>query len=567
MKHPTFISLRKTILGALTIAVLLFAAAGARAENLDQAVWPFAEFYKYDKTMPLDLVEKFEREGDNFKLHHWTFNTTHGKKVTAFYSTPKTGAGPFPVILILHGYGGSKNEGNEGFTAAAAAGYACLALDAEYHGERKVEGKQLYSKLAYSTRDAMIQTVMDYRRAIDLLETRPEADTKRIGFIGGSMGGILGAVLAGVEPRVRSAVLIVGGADWSYLARASVVSQALGLTKGDNPLDPKKFGAVIAPVDPVNWAQNISPRPTLMLNGKFDVLVNPESNRILFARLKPPKKIVWFQEGHGLPIDVAMKMSIEFFDSYVKGDRDPAEIGSKVEGYKTKPLPMKLKKPLPPEPVASMPLAKLFDYESFLPLKDEMNSEPDSMLKRRFTVGFQSVHDRTAPGSLYLPPESATARKTAIIFLHEVGASREQAREIAPPALGSGFAVLAVDLPGCGERALPGALCLIDPALPYTSRDNLIQTVFDVRRAMDFLAARGIADTAVIVTSGAAAEPAMAAAAIDPRIASVITFGPEAETAIHITPGGPAPWRAELERLGKTPKRTADAVDAISMIE
>lgn len=63
-----------------------------------------------------------------------------------------------------------------------------LALDAQYHGERSlfndfestftmVFQKQWINRL----REMVVQTIVDYRRAIDYLETRKEIDPDRSG--------------------------------------------------------------------------------------------------------------------------------------------------------------------------------------------------------------------------------------------------------------------------------------------------------------------------------------------------------------------------------------------------
>ena len=346
---------------AAVLAAIICLNAAARAETLEQARWNFEDFYKYDKDLPFNLEEKVFKETDKYTLYRWEFDSTHGKRVTALFSVPKGVKGPFPVVLFLHGYTGNKGDVVTALDAMSPLGYAALALDAEYHGERAVPGKNMYSKLLYSTRDAMMQTIVDYRRAMDILETRPEIDKNRIGYIGGSMGGIFGAVLAAVDTRIRATVLAVGGADWGFLINASVVSQALGLASGEHPLKPKLFREVVAPVDPINWAQKISPRPVLMLNATHDVLVNPKANIFLFNRLLPPKKIVWFNSGHELPWAPALDQAAKFFADYLTGDKDPASLGSVIEGYDTQPLSMELEKPLP-QPITDMPLARLFDY-------------------------------------------------------------------------------------------------------------------------------------------------------------------------------------------------------------
>ena len=477
-RKPTFIT------AAILISLICFNCI-ARAQSLEQARWKFDEFYKYDKDLPFNLKERPLRETDTYKLYHWTFTSVHGKRVTALFLTPKNLKKPVPVILVLHGYLGSKNEMLAGADIVPPAGYACLALDAEYHGERTVAGKSIYSKQMYSSRDAMVQTIVDYRRAVDLLETRREIDPKRIGYMGNSMGGIIGAVITAVEPRIRAATLVVGGADWAYLSKASVVSEELGLTKGKNPLNPKKFQGIIAPADPINWAQKISPRPVLMLNAKYDILVNPLANKKLFARLNEPKKIIWFANGHDLPPDTVISITLDFFNAYLKGSQNPTAFGTIVEGYKTTPLSMKLKTPLP-EPVIDMPLVDLFNYDSFLPLNAAVKKIDDAQWNNHNRVSWMSMHDKTVPGDLYLPEPPEKGPFPAVVYLRELNSNTQEPIEILPVALSNGYAVLVMDLEYSGKRALPSHAFL--SPLIYTTRDNMLQSLFDVRRAYDFLA-------------------------------------------------------------------------------
>jgi len=55
-----------------------------------------------------------------------------------------------------------------------------------------------------------VQTVIDLRRAVDVVLSRPGVDPKRIGFVGHSFGATWGGVLAGVEKRIKAYVLMAG---------------------------------------------------------------------------------------------------------------------------------------------------------------------------------------------------------------------------------------------------------------------------------------------------------------------------------------------------------------------
>src|SRR5439155_18287402 len=57
-----------------------------------------------------------------------------------------------------------------------------------------------------------IDDVVAVRRAVDFLRTRPSMDPQRVGLVGWSSGARTGSVLAGVERRIRTYVLMSGGA-------------------------------------------------------------------------------------------------------------------------------------------------------------------------------------------------------------------------------------------------------------------------------------------------------------------------------------------------------------------
>src|SRR5688572_6373731 len=56
------------------------------------------------------------------------------------YAYYKKGNKAMPVVIFLHGFGGSKEGNADRMRALAAKGFFVLAIDAYLHGERKVPG-------------------------------------------------------------------------------------------------------------------------------------------------------------------------------------------------------------------------------------------------------------------------------------------------------------------------------------------------------------------------------------------------------------------------------------------
>ena len=187
----------------------------------------------------------------------------------------------------------------------AKAGFAVLSLDPQYLGERARPDRKMYSTDIFTGIQAIRQTVLDYRRGLDFLETRPEINQDAIVYLGGSMGGILGIVIVGEDKRIDAAVITVAGGSWMGMVRNTIDPAAKEIKKFrvENGLTWDEMQRFFDPVDPINYVGAISPRPLLMINGKHDIVVSPRTTKNLWRRAGEPKEIWWLNYGHGLPYE------------------------------------------------------------------------------------------------------------------------------------------------------------------------------------------------------------------------------------------------------------------------
>jgi len=170
-----------------------------------------------------------------------------------------------------------------------------MILDAQYHGDRSVTGRDMFSQNFVQDRNGMAQTVVDYRRAIDYLETRSEIESQNAFVMGISMGGIIGGIVASVEGRAHATSLIVAGGDWEELVSNSDLPPAEPMREalnGHYEVIPRYFGIV----DPIHTVHQISPRPLQMHNGIYDTTVPTE--QALFDAALEPKEIFWYPASH-----------------------------------------------------------------------------------------------------------------------------------------------------------------------------------------------------------------------------------------------------------------------------
>lgn len=275
----------------------------------------------YESKVPLEAkeVQRKDAEGKPLPIYHVTFRGGSNDPVPALLSVPAMPApGKRPAVLLLHGLGGDKNQLQALAMMLNGKGVITLAIDAAGHGERpKVGGKGIGEQDLAGMRTVAAQTVQDLRRALDYLAARPDVDPKRIGFVGVSLGGILGARFLAADPRVHCAALWVAGGDWGKLITTSAHPWAKAF-RDRGETDPVKIRKALADVDPVNSFGSAVVRPLLFLNGDKDDVVPRPCSDALIAVAKEPKQALLLPGGH-IPnlFDMASR-TITFLSTHLK---------------------------------------------------------------------------------------------------------------------------------------------------------------------------------------------------------------------------------------------------------
>lgn len=223
-----------------------------------------------------------------------------------------------PCIILLHGLGGNKSNVFLIGVALARRGYASFAIDIAGHGERpKIEGKAVFDLSLPQMRRLSAQTVLDLRRAVDFLGARPEIDRARIGFVGISLGGIVGSVFVAEEPRVRAAVLWAAGGDWGGLITRSAHPFAQRFRK-TGVTDPAKIAHEMADVEPTRYIAQFAPRPLLLINGDRDTVVPRASTDALYRAAREPKQMVFLQGGHIPDLSAMLAQTLDWLVQNMK---------------------------------------------------------------------------------------------------------------------------------------------------------------------------------------------------------------------------------------------------------
>ncbi|MEI6234697.1 MAG: acetylxylan esterase [Planctomycetota bacterium] len=294
-------------------------------------------------------------ELDGYKSSTFSFDTEPGERVPGVAMYPATPNGKMPCVIVMHGTGNSKESKQVAafMKSLALKGCMAVAIDARFHGERAkpLAGTEKYNQAILSKFKGESKsfpffwdTVYDAMRLIDILCSRDEIDSSRIGVIGYSKGGIETYFLAAVDPRVSVAVPCIGvqSFKWglendAWHNRVNTVKTAFlgaakvaGVEKPDAAFAKTFFDKVVPGIygeyDGPEMLPLIAPRALLMINGDSDgntplpgVTICAEKAKAAYAKLNAAdkfKQIIEPKTGHKVT-DEATQEALDFFAKHL----------------------------------------------------------------------------------------------------------------------------------------------------------------------------------------------------------------------------------------------------------
>jgi len=253
--------------------------------------------YVYEKYQGIYTEQIFDKKKD-YTLQRITFPSNNNILQSAhdisidYYAIDSSEK--VPVILVLPILSGQNKIASSFARYFAEYGFATAV----------VHRQQVYEQTDYlqQTNTIMRQIVFDHKQVIDWIESRVELDASRIGVVGTSMGGIKSALISALDKRIKATVIILGGGDIPYLLarwhQGSVKKKAgKVLAVGQQHATQSPLVAKKIECDPINYAQYIDARRTLMVLARFDSVIPFYNGLQLKEKIGNPETI-YLLAGH-----------------------------------------------------------------------------------------------------------------------------------------------------------------------------------------------------------------------------------------------------------------------------
>ncbi len=272
----------------LLVGIALLAGCGSSASDSPKAAaGPTRLSFAENASEPLGYVDRgrVNTAKAAMALHDVSFQSG-GRRVDGYLVLPP-GNGRRPAVVLVHGSGGDRSELLPLAVWLAARNVVTLTITEPSTSlpAAQVTGAALLTR----TRDAQVRDVVAVRRAVDVLQSLPSVDPKRIGYVGWSSGAKTGALVAASEPRVKALVLLSAGAD----RLSAFVKAAPPRLKGSTR-------RILGSIDPIRYIAWARPGSVLLEDGRNDQIV-PRAALVNVVDAAPRGTTVrWYVAKHQL---------------------------------------------------------------------------------------------------------------------------------------------------------------------------------------------------------------------------------------------------------------------------
>ncbi|GCE15289.1 alpha/beta hydrolase family protein [Tengunoibacter tsumagoiensis] len=289
-----------------------YASASTHAEKKQRCASANASYsslvhqFDYNAKASLQVKEISVTQQDEVSIHDITY-VSEDHIVSAYLVVP-TGQGPFAGALFMHWLDDSPTGNRDEFLQDA--------ITLAHKGTISLLPQGFYPWITPPTNsakdcEATIQQTIALRRGLDLLVSTTTIDPQRIAFVGHDYGAMYGSILAGIDKRIKAAVLMAPTARFSNWNVPFFLDTLTARQRLDYTVD-------TASIDPITLMEYVSPTPVLFQYGRLDKYVSLADLNNLVEVAKDPTTIKLYATDHALADDLSHQDRLNWLETELK---------------------------------------------------------------------------------------------------------------------------------------------------------------------------------------------------------------------------------------------------------
>ncbi len=296
---------------------ITFLVAGLHLISMAQPAKRPLQRFSYHKTVSLALTDSLIGTQQSVRIHRISFASPVGGRVSGVLFVPAE-KGRFAGILLQHGMPGTALAQIPRGLYLARHGAVVLAIDAPF-------AQRAGNPIQLTPADSVEQVtyVINLQRAVDVLISRPDVDSTRLGYVGRSHGGAMGGLLAGIERRLKTYILVV--ADGGLVSHFSSEKGEPGDLLPVSGAQRSRWLAAMQPIEPIRYIHQAAPASLLMQSARQDEAVSVAAAEQV-QRAAPAGTVVkWYDTGHQLNAQAYVDQLIWFHDQLATAAPGPED--------------------------------------------------------------------------------------------------------------------------------------------------------------------------------------------------------------------------------------------------
>ncbi len=215
-----------------------------------------------------------------------SFASPRGGRVTAYAVIPKGLMHPAGIVWQHWGQGDRSSFLPEALTLGQK-GAASILLNAPWLRPHARPARTPQQELA-----EWLQSVVDIRRAADVLTAHYGVPAGRLAYVGHSYGATLGGLVAAADRRFRFLVLMGG-----FASLSDATLHPLGSSAAPSPAM-RRMAAALSVIDAERYIGSAPPAAVFLQFAHFDRFINPEQADRYARAAREPKLVRWYDCGH-----------------------------------------------------------------------------------------------------------------------------------------------------------------------------------------------------------------------------------------------------------------------------
>jgi dienelactone hydrolase len=238
----------------------------------------------YDSTASLAVEERLDRDLGFARIMEVSYASPRGGRVPALVVVPAnaTTAG----IVWQHWGQGDRSSLLPDALALARVGAVSILINAPWF-------RASPSDRVTEEQDTWLVSVVDIRRAVDLLVSRYGVRPPRVGYVGHSYGATLGGLVIAAERRFGAAVLMGG------FSRLSEEAEVPATGTPEQRAEAKRaLAARLAVIDADRYIGHAAPTAVFLQFARFDRFITKAQADRYAAAASEPKLVRWYDTGH-----------------------------------------------------------------------------------------------------------------------------------------------------------------------------------------------------------------------------------------------------------------------------